>query len=362
MGESIVASMLLTDAYGGMGGIAKFNRDFLEALNEYEAIQRVRVLPRLIPESIASMQIPESVIYDRKAASGKLSFARRLARHTWGLNATDLVICGHLNLLPVAWLLATIRHARLALIIHGIEAWTPPNAHLRRRLAAEVDSVISVSKLTAGVDFARTYILPNSVDFRRFVPRSPDPTLVARYGLQNSCVIMTTGRLAAKERYKGFDEVIDVLPQLIKAISNLKYMIVGDGSDRKRLELKVQEMGVSDRVIFAGYIPESEKVAHYSLADVYVMPSSGEGFGIVLIEAAACGIPVVGSSVDGSREALLGGKLGQLIDPKKPEELLRAVLKVLRMQRQRARPSGIETFEVSQFRNRVAIWLNEQTS
>jgi phosphatidylinositol alpha-1,6-mannosyltransferase len=367
MAGSVVASMLLTDAYGGVGGIAKFNRDFLEALNACELIQRVRVLPRLVPEAIAALQIPESIVYDRKAAKGKLPFARRLARHTWGLSATDLVICGHLNLLPAAWSLATIRRARLALVIHGIEAWAPPKAELRRRLAGRVDSVISVSKLTAarfcawsGVDTRRTYILPNCVDFERFVPQPRDQTLVERYGLQGCRVILTTGRLAAKERYKGFDEVIDILPQLTEAVPDLKYMIVGDGSDRKRLESRVKELEISERVIFTGYIPESEKVAHYSLADVYVMPSSGEGFGIVLIEAAACGVPVVGSSADGSREALLGGKLGQLIDPRQPEDLFRAVLNALGMKRQRVRPSGIETFGVPQFRDRVATWLNEQ--
>ena len=77
-------------------------------------------------------------------------------------------------------------------------------------------------------------------------------------------------------------------------------------------------MGLSDRVIFTGYIPESEKIAHYNLADVYVMPSTGEGFGIVLLEAVACGVPVVGSRVDGSREALLDGQLGRLVDPGNP--------------------------------------------
>jgi phosphatidyl-myo-inositol dimannoside synthase len=367
MAGSLVASMLLTDAYGGVGGIAKFNRDFLEALNACESIQRVRVLPRLISEPISSMQIPEAVIYDRKAARGKLPYARRLGRHISGLSATDLVICGHLNLLPIAWLMAKISHARLALVIHGIEAWAPPKSELRRRLASKADSVISVSKLTAerfcawsGVDIRRAYILPNCVDFKRFVPQSRDQSLVERYGLQGSRVILTTGRLAAKERYKGFDEVIDMLPRLIESVPDLKYVIVGDGSDRRRLESRVKEMGVSDRVIFTGYIPESEKVAHYSLADVYVMPSSGEGFGIVLIEAAACGVPVVGSSVDGSREALLGGKLGRLVDPKQPQELVNAVIKVLGTRGQRDRPDGLETFGICQFRRRLADWINDQ--
>jgi glycosyltransferase involved in cell wall biosynthesis len=125
--------------------------------------------------------------------------------------------------------------------------------------------------------------------------------------LQSSKVILTVGRLIGQERYKGFDEVIEIMPQLVKRFPNLKYLIVGDGPDRPRLEAKAVALGVSDNVVFSGYVAESEKVAHYNLADVYVMPSFGEGFGIVLIEAAACGVPVVGSWADGSCKALLDG-------------------------------------------------------
>ena len=96
-----------------------------------------------------------------------------------------------------------------------------------------------------------------------------------------------------------------------------------------RLQAKVKVLGLSKYVIFAGRIAESEKVAHYNLADVFVMPSYGEGFGIALIEAAACGIPIVGSSADGSRDALLNGRLGRLVDPKKPDELIEAITAAL---------------------------------
>ena len=125
----------------------------------------------------------------------------------------------------------------------------------------------------------RAFILPNCVDLDQFQPQQRDVTLVQRYGLQSSRVILTIGRLASQERYKGFDEVIDVMPRLLKRFPNLKYLVVGDGPDRPRLEAKVAALGLSDKVIFAGYIPESEKVAHYNLADAYVMPSRGRASG-----------------------------------------------------------------------------------
>jgi phosphatidyl-myo-inositol dimannoside synthase len=94
------------------------------------------------------------------------------------------------------------------------------------------------------------------------------------------------------------------MPALIKEIPTIAYLIAGDGTDRHRLEEKAKSLGVHGRVVFAGYIPESEKADHYRLADAYVMPGRGEGFGIVYLEALACGVPVVASQVDGGREAV----------------------------------------------------------
>jgi glycosyltransferase involved in cell wall biosynthesis len=92
------------------------------------------------------------------------------------------------------------------------------------------------------------------------------------------------------------------------------------------------------------------------------MPSRGEGFGIVLIEAAACGVPVVGSKVDGSHEALLDGKLGCLVDPKKPDELVRAVATILAESQIRRRIDGIDVFSVPNFKTRVADWCCAQAN
>jgi phosphatidyl-myo-inositol dimannoside synthase len=129
---------------------------------------------------------------------------------------------------------------------------------------------------------------------------------------------------------------------------------------RRRLEEKVEALGLSDRVIFTGYVSESEQVAHYNLADVYVMPSTGEGFGIVLLEAVACGVPVVGSRVDGSREALLDGQLGRLVDPGNPLALLDGLTSALEEGRPPERIEMINTFNVETFRARVTAWCRAQ--
>jgi phosphatidyl-myo-inositol dimannoside synthase len=206
------------------------------------------------------------------------------------------------------------------------------------------------------------FVLPNCVDLDMFRPQPRDPALLERYGLKANKVILTVGRIASQERYKGFDKVIELIPLLLERFPDLKYLVVGEGDDRPRLKAKADGCGVAEHVIFTGQIPESEKVAHYNLADAFVMPSTGEGFGIVLIEAAACGVPVIGSRVDGSREALRDGLLGRLVDPRKPEELIEAVTAVLRNPSPRARAEGIDMFSTQTFRAGVADWCRAQVA
>jgi phosphatidylinositol alpha-1,6-mannosyltransferase len=220
--------------------------------------------------------------------------------------------------------------------------------------------VISVSSHTARlfqqwshVPDEKIALLPNCVDLSAFAPAPRNPELAARYGLEASRVIMTVGRLDARERYKGFDEVLEIMPDLIGRYPDLKYLIVGTGSDLERLRAKAADLGLSERVIFAGRIPEEDKAAHYNLADVYVMPGRGEGFGIVYLEAAACGVPVIGSTLDGSRDALLDGRLGILVNPREPGEILQALELFLNFPPERHRKHELLFFTKEKFKLRV---------
>src|SRR5438874_2274066 len=146
---------------------------------------------------------------------------RRLAAHATPGNQVKLLICGHLYLLPAAWILARLQGARLALIVHGLEAWAPSRKYWTNRLASTIDAFIAVSRFSAErftawskVPMDRGFILPNCVDLDRFRPQDRDSMLVERYALHSSNVIVTMGRIASAERYKGFDQVIDLMPQL----------------------------------------------------------------------------------------------------------------------------------------------------
>jgi glycosyltransferase involved in cell wall biosynthesis len=199
---------------------------------------------------------------------------------------------------------------------------------------------------------AATTLMPNAIHLDEFAlgPKSPD--LEARYGLQGRKVLMTFGRLAGSERYKGFDAVLDALPAIVEQRPDVSYVIAGDGSDRARLEDKARDLGMADHVVFTGMVREEEKADHYRLADVYVMPSRGEGFGFVLLEAMACGIPSIGSTRDGTREAMREGLLGPIVDPLDRQAIVNAVIASL--DRPRAIPEGLDYFAFPAFAQRLA--------
>jgi glycosyltransferase involved in cell wall biosynthesis len=110
--------------------------------------------------------------------------------------------------------------------------------------------------------------------------------------------------------------------------------------------------------VFTGYVAEHEKADHFRLADAFVMPGRGEGFGIVYLEAMACGIPVVASSADASREAVRGGQLGYLAHPDRPEEIVAAIRQAL-AQTDRTVPQELAYFSFDAFSSRWQVVVDE---
>jgi glycosyltransferase involved in cell wall biosynthesis len=114
----------------------------------------------------------------------------------------------------------------------------------------------------------------------------------------------------------------------VRAFPSVKYLVIGRGDDRPRLEQLAQDLGVGDRVIFAGFVPTEALVDHYRVADAYIMPSQ-EGFGIVYLEAMACGIPVLSGDADGSADPLQDGRLGWRVPHRDPEAVAMACQAIL---------------------------------
>lgn len=354
---------LVTDAYGGRGGIATFNRALIGALASHEAVARVDVLPRLVVDAVGAL--PDRVHVEAGAAGGAGAF---VASALGASLKSDGVVCGHVHLVPLAAALAALRHVPLVLVLHGIEAWEEPHGGLRKAALEwglrRVDAHVAVSGVTrerfegwAPVDPVRGRVVPNTFEPGPFTPGPYPEGLARRYGLEGKRVVLTLGRLAGLERRKGFDVVLELLPALAERVPDVAYLVAGDGPDRPRLEAKARALGVADRVVFTGYVAEEEKPDHYRLADCFAMPSRGEGFGIVLLEAMACGVPVVGSSADGSREAVRDGRLGPAVDPADTPGVLEAIVDALR--RPKGVPGGLDHFSNDRFVSRWHAVVDE---
>lgn len=249
----------------------------------------------------------------------------------------ELVILSHVNLLPAIILLRLFApRVRIALFAHGIEVWSPV-AGWKRWVMQGLWRILCVSEFTRdkiiplhGLDVDRVTVLHNALD-----PLLPEPLtgpksaqLLQRYQLKETDrIFMTLTRIASTEGYKGYDLVIEAVANLQSMYPNLRYLMVGkyDTKEKQRLDQLIDKFGVRDRVIFAGFVPDDELAAHFQLADVYIMPSQKEGFGIVFIEALYYGKPVIGGNKDGSVDALGQGELGTLVDPDSLDEIRAAM-------------------------------------
>jgi phosphatidyl-myo-inositol dimannoside synthase len=140
-------------------------------------------------------------------------------------------------------------------------------------------------------------------------------------------VLLTVGRLDPRERYKGHDRVIAALPELLQWGHDVVYLIIGEGDDRARLEELALQTGVADRTRFLGSVEARRLVEAYHLADLFVMPSTAEGFGSAFLEAMASGTPVLGLAVAGAVDPLADGELGTALSAE--DDLPAAIARLL---------------------------------
>src|SRR5258706_2629200 len=356
----IKALVLVTDAYGGRGGIASYNRNLLRALCNYPMMERVLAIPRKISYELEMM--PDNLDYDVRSAGSKLRYAYACLRTAFSYRRFDLIICAHIHLLPIAWLLGLAYRCPIVPVIYGVDVWSPTSRKLVNYLCHRLKSFMAIRRLTArhfiewaGIPHENYYYLPNCVDESNYGIRERKDDLIERYRIRGQTVVMTAGRLdTGHDFFKGFDEMLEVLPELRKRIPNLAYLVMGDGEDKKRLEDKAKRLGVADMTVFAGYVPEAEKADHYRLADVFAMPGSNPGFDrypyrFVFLEALACGVPVVGCKLEDSWE--VNDPESQLIiqvDPNNKDEIIDGVLTALSRPKGRLQP-GIEKFYFGAF-------------
>ena len=253
----------------------------------------------------------------------------------------DIILLSHVNLLIPAILIKIFSPSvKLVLIAHGIEVWRPVAAW-KRWMLGKVDLILPVSHFTKdrmkemySLPETRFSVMNNCLDpfLEQPLQKGRAAYLMNRYELnKDSLVLLTVSRMVDTEQYKGYDRVLESLPALIPAYPTLRYLLVGkyDAVEKQRLDNIINELGLNERVIFTGFIPDEEMAHHFKLADIFIMPSEKEGFGIVFIEAMFYGLPVIAGNKDGSTDALCNGELGTIVDPDNLTEIRNAIKSIL---------------------------------
>ena len=252
---------------------------------------------------------------------------------------SKVVILSHINLLVAGWLIKKISPStQVILMAHGIEIWQPVSKR-KLMMLHTCDKIISVSNYTNDkikklhhLSDSKCSVLNNCIDPYLIRPsvKQRSGKLIKRYGFKkDDVIILTLTRVSQRDRYKGYDHVLEAIAT--SENRNFKYLLAGsyDAPEATYVKNLAMKLGMSDRLILAGFVPEEELPEYFSTADIYVMPSVKEGFGIVFVEAMFYGLPVIAGNADGSKDALLQGQLGLLIPPENPSAIVDALKTIL---------------------------------
>lgn len=240
----------------------------------------------------------------------------------------------------IALLISSLVGKPCLIYAHGeeITTWNQPAKQKALRFVyRHATGVVANSRFTRdllldmGVSSDRVHLINPGVDIHQFHPDLDGTLIKERYGLKGKKIIFSVGRLS---RRKGFDQMILALPSIIASVPDAHYVLGGIGEDRAYLEELVADTGVSDHVTFAGKIPDEELPFWYNLCEVFIMPNrkvgeDTEGFGMVFIEANACGTPAIAGIEGGTADAVVDGETGLRVDGTSIDEIAQAVVRVL---------------------------------
>jgi phosphatidyl-myo-inositol dimannoside synthase len=363
---------LVLTAFSSMGGIEKFNRAFMKAFVQLTSKMSVQFSSAgLYDVASNDAYIPAGQF---KAFSGnKIYFV--IAGICKSLFRNELIL-GHINLALIGVIYKFLRPERkLTIICHGIEVFEEQKG-LKKKVLQVADSLLAVSNFTKQqlisiqrVDEKKITVFPNTID-----PYFPMPAefvkpsyLQKRYGLHaNENILFTLTRINSEEGYKGYDKIIRILPGLKCKGVEFKYILGGkaDAVEEEKVKQLVRDYQLEDHVILTGFIPDEEVTDHYLLADAFVMPSKGEGFGIVFLEAMACGLQVIAGNKDGSTEALQFGTLGTLVDPDDLQQIEQAVQQALsnKPSQHLTQENMLQYFSFDHFCNRLEHLVQKNTA
>lgn len=366
--------------FGFTGGIQAYTWNFLTALKT--------LLPKANYTALLKYDRDRDITY-RLVGAQEINF---VCFGCWPRQIQTLAMTAMLLWLafrhPDTWFVAT--HANYAkalyiakqlfgikywVIAHGIEVWQIRDRSLIQALQA-ADKIIAVSYYTRdrlmqeqSLPAQQVAVLPNTFHTNRFSIRPKPAHLLAKFNLStHQKIILTVCRLGKSGVYKGYEQIIQSLPLIRQQMPDIHYVLVGKGDDSLRIKQLIRSLNLEKHVTLAGFIPDVALSDYYNLCDVFAMPSMGEGFGIVYLEALACGKPVLAGNQDGAVDPLLNGQLGCLVNPCNHKEIASALIQILQgsyrnknlYRPEFLRETVISHFSETRFRSQLASLLRVQ--
>lgn len=365
-------SFIYLTAFSTQGGIEKFNRSFLKALQEnFPTATGMSLYDK--KEDVDERYFPK----ERLVAASSFTILSVIKLLLAALfSRSDSLIFGHINLAILAGMIRKLSPGtKTILIAHGVEVWGQLTTR-KQKFLQNLDEIWAVSSYTKkrlveekGILADKIKIFHNCMDpfFEKAQNFQKPIDLLEYYSLSaDTLILFTLCRLSAAEGYKGYDTVLQALPLVLKNHPKLCYIIAGkyDRKEKQRLDEIIRENGLGEIVIFTGFLPDEQIMPHYLLADLFVMPSRNEGFGIVFLEAMRCGLPVIAGNSDGSVDALKNGELGTLVNPESRVEIAEAIIDVLNKPkdekaRKELQKAVMQNFSFEQFKARQMEYLNK---
>lgn len=341
---------------GGLGGVQEAGRQAALALARWAAGRDLPV------RFLALNDSPGEVSFaDREIRIDFRGFGRSKTHfvHSALRCRPDLVVALHPNLSP----LAVTARAPTVVVAHGVDVWRRLSP-LRRVSLRAATAVCAPSSDTAGrladvqgVSRARIRVLPWAAPDARpgSLPRS----------FPAGSTVLTVARLDAVDGYKGVDTLIDSLPEVLRTVGDVALVVCGEGDLRPRLEARARARGVFERVTFLGALGRAELAACYRACEVFALPSAGEGFGIVFLEAMTAGKACIGGRHGGTPEVVEDGVTGLLVRHGDSAELAGALVRLLseeglvRKMGEKGRARARERYTFERFSERLARVLDE---
>jgi phosphatidyl-myo-inositol dimannoside synthase len=314
------------------GGIQRAGRHLAFVLSEFAAAKKMeyRFLTLSDSQELHRMPVADHEFVFTGAASGKARFtasALKAARRK-----PVLVIATHPNFAPMIRSMHVVAPRMKSIICtHGVEVWEPL-PRIRRGALQRATLILAPSRSTADYVISAQKVAREKV---RVLPWALDPDFETRVAGTSSShlpaefpegrVILSVGRWESTERYKGMDTLIQAMPRLLLRWPDLQLVLIGTGDDQQWLVNMARDSGVQRHVHFLTQIPYSEISACYAAAELFALPSRGEGFGFVYLEAMARGKPVIAGAHGGAPEVVQDGVTGYVVQHGDPVQLATSI-------------------------------------